>query len=1402
MKKLIFMALALAASQGIKAQTYTPVAVTGYNADVVADGTGTVAASTTHDVDGVDFTFMVLGYTNTNTPVETATKGLPVNRLITSAVSATPGLTYELASYTANNALRINGTGTGTLTFPAPAAAEKIYVLATSGSGTSNTMIQVNFSDGTSQIFNQTVTDWYNGTGFAITALGRANRTDNDIDNDASNPRLYQFELALQVGNTTKPIQSITFNNTGSVLNVMGITIKPSAAPATTDAGILAVTAPVSPVMQNSSQAVQATLVNQGTSNLTSATITWKVDGVAQTNFAWTGNLPFNQSTTVTLGNYTFTPGNHTVLARATNPNNGTDGFAANDSAQVTLNSCNVLTGTFTIDKNAPASATNFQSIGSAVAAMTSCGISGPVIFNVVANSGPYTEQVEITPVMGASAVNTITFNGNADTIQANPATGARHIIKLNGADHVTINNFTLLTTGTSTSAFGWGIHLLNGADHNTISNNIISIGSTSTTSGNSGGIIFSNATSSTTTTGNNGNSNIISGNTINGGYKGIALYGQATSAGNNQVLNNTIRNFYASGIELGSVNGTLVEGNDISRPTRSTVGTFEGINLNGSTKSSLIRKNRIHTSNGAATGGTVYGFYSNSNDAPVGAENIVTNNLVYNIGTTSTIYGIHNVGSNGIFYYHNTFNLDNTANTGTVRGFNQTTAANNIRFKNNIVNIVSGASGAKNAIYFATLTSPTIAADIESNNNVLHVTGGATASSGIGYYSSNRVTLADWRTASGDDTSSVSVDPAFTSISTGNFLPTTTAVNNIGVPVLPAVTHDITNALRNPLTPDPGAYEIGAFTPASNDSGVRAITAPNSGCNLSNQEVITITVNNFGTAALSNIPVSYAINGGTPVTAVVSGPIAPGASVTYSFTATANLSTPGSYSLVASTNLTADAVAANNAFTKVVVSSTAAAVPTITAGGATTFCAGGSVTLTAASTTTGATYTWFKDGVAITGATSATYSATTSGAYTAVATANNCPSAASAATTVTVNAAPAIPTITAGGPVAFCAGGSVTLTAASTTTGATFQWFNNGTAITGATSATYSANASGSYTVTATAGGCSATSVATVVTANPIATAPAITAGGATTVCAGGSVVLTAASSTTGATYSWFKDGVAITGATGATYSATTAGNYTAVATANGCPSAASAATAVTVNPAPAVPTLTAGGATTFCDGGSVTLTAASATTGATFTWFKDGVAITGATSATYSASTSGNYTATATAGGCSSTSTATAVTVTALPATPTVTRAGFTLTSSSATGNQWYKDSNLITGATAATYTATANGNYTVIVTANGCASAVSNPVSILNTGINEAETRLELSVYPNPSAGLFNLAFPENQVYELVVTDLAGKVIRKQVATGGANQLNLQGTAKGVYLLQLLSEGKTATRKLVIQ
>src|SRR5690606_33160641 len=129
-----------------------------------------------------------------------------------------------------------------------------------------------------------------------------------------------------------------------------------------------------------------------------------------------------------------------------------------------------------------------------------------------------------------------------------------------------------------------------------------------------------------------------------------------------------------------------------------------------------------------------------------------VINNLVYNIESNGLIYAFYNTGSDGVHYYHNTISLDDpNATGGATRGLYQTTAATDIEFKNNIVTITRGGTGAKHALYFNTATTV-----FDNDNNVLYVNSPA-GSNDIGHLgSTSYATLGDWQTATSVDMNSV----------------------------------------------------------------------------------------------------------------------------------------------------------------------------------------------------------------------------------------------------------------------------------------------------------------------------------------------------------------------------------------------------------------------------------------------------------------------------------------------------------------------------------------------------------------------------------------------------------------------------------------------------------------------
>jgi hypothetical protein len=205
-------------------------------------------------------------------------------------------------------------------------------------------------------------------------------------------------------------------------------------------------------------------------------------------------------------------------------------------------------------------------------------------------------------------------------------------------------------------------------------------------------------------------------------------------------------------------------------------------------------------------------------------------------------------------------------------------------------------------------------------------------------------------------------------------------------------------------------------------------------------------------------------------------------------------------------------------------------------------------------------------------------------------------PTGCTATASVTVDYDPVtVPTITAGGPLTFCEGGSVTLDAGAGY--ATYSWDSAGTVV--GTSQTFNAapSATTTYTVTVSNGGTCTASASETVTVSPL-TPPTISSNGPTTFCDGGDVILDAGAGYSG--YSW-DNGSMVVG-TSQTYTATVAGTYTVTVTSgNGCSASASAVVIVNANPPTA--SITPAGPIDICDDGSDSpVTLVSDTSGAGF--------------------------------------------------------------------------------------------------------------------------------------------------------------------------------------------------------
>lgn len=82
-------------------------------------------------------------------------------------------------------------------------------------------------------------------------------------------------------------------------------------------------------------------LSNRGSDDLTSATITWSLNGGTNNVINWSGNLTQNQTESINIGILNSSTGNYIVNASVANPNNGIDENTSNDASSnsKTLNS-------------------------------------------------------------------------------------------------------------------------------------------------------------------------------------------------------------------------------------------------------------------------------------------------------------------------------------------------------------------------------------------------------------------------------------------------------------------------------------------------------------------------------------------------------------------------------------------------------------------------------------------------------------------------------------------------------------------------------------------------------------------------------------------------------------------------------------------------------------------------------------------------------------------------------------------------------------------------------------------------------------------------------------------------------------------------------------------------------
>ncbi|MFN5678778.1 MAG: PKD domain-containing protein [Flavobacteriia bacterium] len=574
----------------------------------------------------------------------------------------------------------------------------------------------------------------------------------------------------------------------------------------------------------------------------------------------------------------------------------------------------------------------------------------------------------------------------------------------------------------------------------------------------------------------------------------------------------------------------------------------------------------------------------------------------------------------------------------------------------------------------------------------------------------------------------------AWTSSAGGNFLPNSTTLNASFVPS-PGATGSVTLTLT--------ATGVVAPCPAELDEVTITLNA----------NPIAMAGNDTSICAGSTVLLQGSIGGAaTSATwsTTGSGTFQSVSSLNTIYTPSAADISAGSVSLILTTNDPAGPCdPAKDTLNVVIIP-----IPTLTVGSSSAVCSGVafSIPLTPSITSPPASYAWALSGSLPTGVTT-----TTSGTiaapnsqftgtvqnlstgpvtlqYLITATVNGCNST-STPVSVVINPLPQ-PLITPPGPITACNGTSVTLT---TSVFSSYLWSTN------ATTQSISVNAAGNYTVTVTNSyGCTGTSAATVVNFSEPLTP---TFNQVTPICYNGTFSLPTTSIN------------GISGTWSPTINPLATTTYTFTPSSGQC--ANTAQMTVTVNPLP-IPTVTANGPLTFCQGSSVVLTA---TGGGTYVWNLNGAVIPNATSSSLTATQAGNYTVTVTnANGCSATSSVQVLTVNPLPQ-PTITASGAvnlcqgqSITLSTGTFDSYLWSS----GQISSSITVSTAGTYSVNVTSGGCTGTSNTIVVTINpvpaAAISGTATVCENGAQPNITFTGSNSTAPYTFTYSI---------------NGGANQ-----------------------------
>jgi hypothetical protein len=1119
------------------------------------------------------------------------------------------------------------------------------------------------------------------------------------------------------------------------------------------DAGVASLVNPVLPTAGGFTP-LDVEVANYGVTSLNSFIVEWEVDGISQPAVAYTGlPLGIGESAIINLANLNLPISTTNLKFWTTMPNGVVDEDFENDTLNIDL--CPGLAGTYTVGH----SSSDFPTVEGALESLTTCGVAAPVIMQF--QPGLYTGQWQITKIPGASAVNTVTFDGinSANAVLQHTGFGINGAptLVLDGAEYFVMKNFTIRSTGINQA---YGVLLINNANHNIIEGNIIEVPVSGSVSNVVAVLASASYTASTgaATQGNNSNWNLIKNNDITGGVSAIIFEGGETNTENigNQIVGNRIHNAQSYGIYADEQDSFVVSGNtvyDILSTTSDAMMFFDIHNY------SILSNDVTSKDFGIAIWG---GF---ADPCTVG---LIANNMVACLAAGEALY-LRDAATINI--YHNTLSagracwLDNQGN---------------IDFRNNILTTVNGEC-------FYTLDAVSMAG---MDFNLYYVSG--TAGDAVRFGTFTYATLLDWQTTGPTiyDDNSVSGDPGFVG---GLHVAGSLAVDTGDVALTISILTDIDGEVRPMGTkPDIGADE---HLIIADDAMVVGLVSP-SGCGSDLTDVI-VEIANLGSNQLISAPVLVNVSGAATATYSTTVPLLAGGSTLQVNMGTINTSAGGNFVFQLIINSGADLNPTNDTMIVPLYIAPSNQMAITTSGDA-LVCLGSRATLMAAASYAPATILW--------------YDAPTGGNLLQVGTTYSTAPLAVAATTyylevqgcnspramATVNADIVGINVDLGSDVTACGGGIAIITSTVTLSPSTdIVWSN------GSRANFIHASAAGDYIATVVnANGCVDSDTVNIT----LSTVPTIANITSNVTCGGfsdGSVDITV----TGSTYSYLWSNGATTqdinNLSGGFYAVTVIDN----ATASNCEYNES------------FQVLESGTMTTnvdvvgvACDGngGFINISVLGGAPTYTFLW-SDGQTDEDATGLGV-----GGYTVTVTdTNGCDLTATGTITATT--PITITVdtifdeilaVQGAINTTATGGTGALAYSWSN---GATTANVTGLVAGTYSVTVTdlATGCQSVMGNIVIVYKIPdfVENIAALNHFKLYPNPTKNRvwIDLSLAETTTVQLDILTVTGQIIYSYTPREDLEQnyeIDMSQFASGVYLARFVIGSEVMTTKVVVE